>query len=376
MKTARPERGRHSAAAFAALLLAAAPLAVAQAQVTPADPATRAAMEKRTSARTLLSSALARIAANANDGTALLDAGRASIELEDYRAALGFLTRAEQANPRDGAVKAAMGAAMVHMENPTRALDYFGEAQLLGAPERIFLADRGLARDLLGQQEAAQRDYQLALSIAPSDEVTRRYALSLGIAGDPDRGVQMLAGQLRAQDRAAWRLRAMILAINSRNGEATEIVNATMPPQLAQNILPYLTQMNRLNPAQQAAAAHFGRFPSGNLGPPRAPVQMAAATPPPGSRVGLRATTPSRQRPESCSASTWSWIVLSSKLPVAAAGATEKVERVVTCGENTTHSPRPASSRHSTSSAPGSIGPRKRSGIATGTACSRTTPEP
>ncbi|WP_260582596.1 tetratricopeptide repeat protein [Sphingopyxis sp. PET50] len=206
---------------------------------------------------------------------------RASIDLEDYRAALGFLTRAEQATPRDGAVKAALGSAMVHMENPTRALDYFGEAQLLGAPERLFLADRGLARDLLGQQDAAQRDYQLALSLAPNDETLRRYALSLGIAGEADRGVQLLSGQLRAQDRAAWRMRAMILAINGRNAEATDIVNATMPTQLAQNILPYLTQMDRLNPAQQAAAAHFGRFPSGNLGPPRKPVQVAAAAPPP-----------------------------------------------------------------------------------------------
>lgn len=280
-KSARPGRAAHQALALSALLLAALPLAGAQAQVTPPDAATRAAMDKRTAARTLLSSALARIAANSNDGPALLDAGRASIELEDYRAALGFLTRAEKANPRDGAVKAAMGSAMVHMENPTRALDYFGEAQLLGAPERIFLADRGLARDLLGQQDAAQRDYQLALSLAPNDETVRRYALSLGIAGEADRGVQLLSGQLRAQDRGAWRMRAMILAINGRNGEATEIVNATMPPQLAQNILPYLTQMDRLNPAQQAAAAHFGRFPSGNLGPPRKPVQVAAAAPPP-----------------------------------------------------------------------------------------------
>ncbi|WP_256837502.1 tetratricopeptide repeat protein [Sphingopyxis sp. KK2] len=281
MKSARPGRATHHALALSALLLAALPMAGVQAQVTPPDAATRAAMDKRTAARTLLSSALARIAANSNDGPALLDAGRASIELEDYRAALGFLTRAEQANPRDGAVKAALGSAMVHMENPTRALDYFGEAQLLGAPERIFLADRGLARDLLGQQDAAQRDYQLALSLAPNDETVRRYALSLGIAGEADRGVQLLSGQLRAQDRGAWRMRAMILAINGRNGEATEIVNATMPPQLAQNILPYLTQMDRLNPAQQAAAAHFGRFPSGNLGPPRKPVQVAAATPPP-----------------------------------------------------------------------------------------------
>jgi len=268
--------GRHGA--FALLLLSAVAATPSQAmQAAQPDPATRAAMEKRTAARTMLSSALARIAANATDARALLDAGRASIDLEDYRAALGFLVRAEQAAPRDGAVKAALGSAMVHMENPTRALDYFGEAQLLGTPERLFLADRGLARDLLGQQEAAQRDYQLALSIAADDEVTRRYALSLGISGEPDRAIQMLGPQLRQSDRGAWRLRAMILAMNGRDKEAAEIVNATMPAALAQNIMPYLTRMDRLNPAQQAAAAHFGRFPAGELGPARRPVQVAAA---------------------------------------------------------------------------------------------------
>lgn len=285
---------------LAMAMLAAPALAI---QATPPDAATKAAMEKRTTARALLSSALGRLASNSNDAAALLDAGRASIELEDYRAAVGFLTRAEQASPRNGAVKAALGSAMVHLENPTRALDYFGEAQLLGAPERLFLADRGLARDLLGQQDAAQRDYQLALSIGPNEEISRRYALSLGISGEVDRAVQLLAPQLRSQDRAAWRSRAMILAMNGRDSEATEIVNATMPPALAQNILPYLTQMDRLNPAQQAAAAHFGRFPSGELGPKRRPVQVAAATPAPapppaaGKRSGNRgkpAAAPSR----------------------------------------------------------------------------------
>lgn len=279
--TGKPARARRGVGALGALLLGTAALSPVHAQVTPPDAATKAAMEKRTSARTLLSSALARIAANNSDPRALLDAGRASIELDDHRAALGFLVRAEQASPRDGAVKAALGSAMVHMENPTRALDYFGEAQLLGAPERVFLSDRGLARDLLGQQDAAQRDYQLALAIAPNDELTRRYALSLGISGETDRAVTMLTPQLRAQDRGAWRLRAMILAMNGRDGEASEIVNATMPPAMAQNILPYLTQMDRLNPAQQAAAAHFGRFPNGQLAARRKPVQVAAATPSP-----------------------------------------------------------------------------------------------
>lgn len=310
--TAKPARARYHVRALGPLLLGAAVLlpvcAPLDAQVTPPDAATKAAMEKRASARALLSSALARIGSNNSDTSALLDAGRASIELEDYRAALSFLIRAEQASPRDGAVKAALGSAMVHSENPTRALDYFGEAQLLGAPERLFLADRGLARDLLGQQDAAQRDYQLALSIAPSDELTRRYALSLGIAGDADRAIQMLTPQLRAQDRSAWRLRAMILAMNGRDKEATEIVNATMPPAMAQNILPYLTQMDRLNPAQQAAAAHFGRFPNGQLGPRRKPVQVAAATPapvlPPAASATKRTPVSGKRQPGTPAAST------------------------------------------------------------------------
>lgn len=303
--TAGPVRARRVAGALGALLLAVAlsPVHLSPVhamQATPPDAATRVAMQKRTAARALLSSALARIASNNSDTAALLDAGRASIELEDYRAALGFLVRAEQASPRDGAVKAALGSAMVHMENPTRALDYFGEAQLMGASERLFLSDRGLARDLLGQQDAAQRDYQLALSITPNDELTRRYALSLGISGDADRAIQMLTPQLRAQDRGAWRLRAMILAMNGRDKEATDIVNATMPPAMAQNIMPYLTQMDRLNPAQQAAAAHFGRFPNGQLGPKRKPVQVAAATPPPSaasSVTGKRPTEGGQRQP-------------------------------------------------------------------------------
>ncbi|WP_260582594.1 hypothetical protein [Sphingopyxis sp. PET50] len=72
-RTAGAAHARRGVAALSALLLAALPL-VAGAQVTPPDAATRAAMEKRTAARTLLSSALARIAANGTDAPALLDA--------------------------------------------------------------------------------------------------------------------------------------------------------------------------------------------------------------------------------------------------------------------------------------------------------------
>lgn len=276
--------GRGAAFAWlpaAALMMGAMSLSPAHAfQVPATDAATKAAMEKRASARTLLSSALGRIAANGNNAAALLDAGKASMALDDYRAALGFLLRAEQNAPRDGAIKAALGTAMVHQENPQRALDYFGEAQLLRTPESLFVADRALAHDLLGQSEAAQRDYALALTHSSDDEVVRRYALSLGISGQPDRAVEYLTPLLNQQDRSAWRTRAMVLAMNGRQAEAKSIIDATLPPALAQSIWPYVEQMDRLTPAQQAAAAHFGRFPSGELGPKRVPAQMAAATPP------------------------------------------------------------------------------------------------
>ncbi len=286
----RPVKRSASLTAVAVLALVALTVPARAWQASQPDAATQAALDRRQSARTLLTSALARISTDGRDSSALLDAGRASLDLEDYRAALGFLARAEQLAPRDGAIKAAMGSTLVRMENPSRALDYFGDAQLNGAPERLFLSDRGLARDLLGQQDAAQRDYQLALSLGPNDETTRRYALSLGISGQAEEGIKLLVPQLRAQSRAAWRTRAMILAINGRDAEATQIVKATMPPELSSSILPFLTQMDRLTAPQQAAAAHFGRFPSGPLPPHKARTQVAAAAPPP-------AAPPAKTRP-------------------------------------------------------------------------------
>lgn len=262
---------------LAASLFALIPPVAAQ-QAEGPDRATRAAMERRTAARSNLSEALARVAANATDADALLAAGRAATELEDYRSALGFLVRAEKLSPQNGDIKAALGSAMVRMERPGKALEYFADAKLMGAAERLFLSDRGLARDLMGGQAAAQRDYQLALSLAPDAETTRRFALSLGISGETDRAVALLADQLRDQDRSAWRTRAMILAINGRNSEAIDIVKATMPPTLATSIIPYLAQLDRLTPEQQAAAAHFGRFPSSDA-PARPPQQIALAKP-------------------------------------------------------------------------------------------------
>lgn len=303
-----PPQVRHSRLAAwlgAAALLAVTAPALAQQGAEP-DPFTRAAMEKRRDAEATLASAMARIGTDRTDVAALIDAGRASLTLDNPQAALGFLTRAGQLRADDGQIVALTGAAMVQMERPAEAMELFARAARLGAPERIYLADRGLAQDLLGQQGAAQRDYEAALTQTNDPDITRRYALSLGISGQVDRAVQVLTPQLRAQDRAAWRTRAMVLAIAGRQSEAQEIVKATMPSALASNITPFLARLSGLTPAQQAAAAHFGALPGGTKPglptPPAArpkPVVVAAAPPPASPAVRPAATATPTPAPAS-----------------------------------------------------------------------------
>ncbi len=277
-----------------ALLAAISLTPAALAQVAEPDAVTKAAMEKRREAEATLASAMGRIGTDRTDVAALIDAGRASLALDNPQAALGFLTRAGQLRAGDGMVAALTGAAMVQLERPAEAMDLFANAARFGAPERIYLSDRGLAQDLLGRQDAAQRDYEAALTQTNDPETVRRYALSLGISGQVDRAVQVLTPQLRAQDRGAWRTRAMVYAIAGRQAEAQDIVKATMPGPMASNIIPFLARLPGLTPPQQAAAAHFGALPGGTKpGLPTTSRPTPAPTPkPPPVVIAARPATP------------------------------------------------------------------------------------
>ncbi|WOE76159.1 SPOR domain-containing protein [Alterisphingorhabdus coralli] len=214
-----------------------------------------------------LGNALQRLARNSRDLNALIDAGNAALTLGDPTAAIGFFARAEEIDPRNGRIKAGLGKAVLGTENPYEALRLFDEASALGIPASSFAADRGLAYDLVGKQELAQQDYQIAMRRENSDELTRRYALSLGISGRKDEAEAVLTPLLREQDVAAWRMRAFILAINDDMDGAIAISDATMRPRGARAIRPFLRYFPKLTPSQQAAAAHFGHFPQeANIG--------------------------------------------------------------------------------------------------------------
>lgn len=223
-----------------------------------------------------LNSHLSRLAANPRDVTALIGAGEAALALDDPRAAAGFFARADAIQPNNGRIKAGLGRVMLKMQNPAEALRLFDQASRLGYPDSSFMSDRALARDLNGDQAGAQRDYQDALRRTPDDpELVRRYAASLGISGQIEASDKVLQPLLYKSDRAAWRYRAFILAMNNKQADAKKIVDQTMPAQLASALAPYMQKMPYLTAGQKAAAVHFGHFPT-NVG-----TRIAAVTPTP-----------------------------------------------------------------------------------------------
>ena len=89
-----------------------------------------------------LNDALRRLAQDPQSLDMLLDAGQASLALDDVDAALGFFRRAEALAPLDGRVKAGMATVMVRRQQPAEALRLFAEAEQAGEPMRLHAAER------------------------------------------------------------------------------------------------------------------------------------------------------------------------------------------------------------------------------------------
>lgn len=217
---------------------------------------------RRPGAAADLNANLTRLGENPRDINALIGAGEAALALDDPRAATGFFVRADEISSSNGRIKSGLGRAMLQMQNPSEALRLFDQAARLGYKGVDMLADRGLARDLGGDQAGAQADYVQALKSKADDPVLiKRYAVSLGISGRVDAAEKAIEPLLYKNDREAWRDRAFIMAMNGRRSDALDITRKTMPKPLADAIQPYMERMPLLTAAQKAAAVHFGRFP-------------------------------------------------------------------------------------------------------------------
>lgn len=209
-----------------------------------------------------LTEALQTLARDPRNSRALLTAGRSALALGDHDAALGFFSRARDVDPGSDDAMAGLAAVQVQRNEPVLAIALFDNAGADALRDIAIVAERGLAYDLVGDQARAQAIYRGALGVTRADELVRRLSLSQAISGDRAASEATLLPLLQRQDKAAWRIRAFALAILGASDEAIAVVEAVMPPGLARDMEPFLRIMPRLTRAQQAAAAHLGRFPS------------------------------------------------------------------------------------------------------------------
>ncbi|MHA0336077.1 tetratricopeptide repeat protein [Sphingomonas aquatilis] len=272
--------------ASAALLLASVPAASLAQEVVQPLPGTTDADR--------LAEQMRALAANPRDLNALVAAADLSLSLGDLSGAASLYARAEKVSPNDPRIKAGEGAILVRSERPGEALRYFAQAEAAGYDVRRYAGDRGLAYDLIGQPERAQRDYRLAMQAGANDEVIQRYALSLGIVGQRDAALQLLDPLVRKQDRSAWRTRAFVLAMTGDQPGAEKIVTTMLPQGMAQGLLPFFQRLPALSPADRAFAVHFGEVHASperiadarlapvlpQLAPERPPVALAAVRTP------------------------------------------------------------------------------------------------
>jgi Flp pilus assembly protein TadD/cell division septation protein DedD len=205
------------------------------------------------------------LASSPTDFTSLICAGKSAVSIGDPSAAAGFFARADDVNPRSPLPQAGMGAVAVANGDARGAMPYFTRALQLGANIPLIGADRGLAYDLMGQQQQAQSDYRAALSGPDRDEARRRLALSLAISGDRNGALQTLAPLASRGDPATGRIRAFVLALTGDPSGAVAATDAAMPGSYA-SAGPFLRRLASLQPGQKAAAVNLGIFPDANGG--------------------------------------------------------------------------------------------------------------
>ena len=228
-----------------------------------------------------LRDAMRRISFNPTDADALADAGNAALLLGDANAALNFFTRANALRPNNSRIVAGLATATVRTENPFEALRLFDDAVRLGADQRSIAADRALAFDLLGNFGRAQQDYQLARTVASSDDIIIRQAVSLSLAGQKEQADAMLLPLLQRNSPAAWRARAFMLAARGDVRESNKVAQGFMDAPSAQRMERFFRLMPNLTGAQQAAAIHLGHFPTSQaVGRDSEQVRRVAATVP------------------------------------------------------------------------------------------------
>jgi Flp pilus assembly protein TadD len=129
--------------------------------------------------------------------------------------------------------------AKAHMETgrPERATSALYNAQPTSDDWTLYSL-YGVALDQMGSHDKAQLRYVKALEISPNNQVVlANYALSLALQGTPEKAEEKLKSAIANNEFVDPRVRqnlALVLGIQGKFDEATEVASTDLPPSLVE----------------------------------------------------------------------------------------------------------------------------------------------
>lgn len=160
---------------------------------------------------------------NPGEKQASLGYARALRGLDQQEQAVAVIEKAAIKTPNDQEVLAAYGKALVDAGRYKQAVDVLNRAHSADRPDWRVLSTQGVAYDNLGQHDAAQRNYQAALKLAPGEPgPLSNLGLSLALARKLPEAERVLK-QAAADPRADMRVRqnlALVLGLQGKFAEA------------------------------------------------------------------------------------------------------------------------------------------------------------
>lgn len=193
-----------------------------------------------------LEAANARYESNPKDPAAAMAYGEALRGIGQRSQAVAVLERASIANPGNKKLLAAYGRALADAGNFQMALEALSNAHSPDNPDWRILSVQGTVLDQMGRHDEARRYYASALKLAPGEpSVLSNLGLSYVLTRELPKAEKPLR-EAYASGRADARVRqnlALVIGLQGRFSEASDIAKADLPPDEAAANVAYLKQM-------------------------------------------------------------------------------------------------------------------------------------
>ena len=176
-----------------------------------------------------------------------------------------ILLRAHGYQPHQPRVDYLLGKIAIMQNRPDQALAFFNEG-ITAEPDNIDLLNgAGTAYDMLRQNDAAQRTYQRAIAMHPTEDlsmVRNNLAMSYLLSNQPKKAAALLKTEMKKPGASAVTRHNLALAygILGKNTEAKALVSKDMTEEERQLVIKrlraYLAQPQTTTPPLAAVAPH------------------------------------------------------------------------------------------------------------------------